>query len=145
MILFNHIWRSCITLLLLSGISANIYAQNVVFTAEAKSNKICLREKLQLQYIIKDAVSLRTITKPYDTDFIIVGGPYEMQNTSTSYVGAKAVQSSSISLTYMMLAKHEGIFVIPPVVARDSAGHIYQSNAVTIQVVSPPQNSSASR
>ena len=75
MILFNDIWRSCITLFILSGLSSNIYAQAVVFTAEAKSNKICLRDKVQLQYTIKDAVNLRSITKPYDTDFIIVGGP----------------------------------------------------------------------
>jgi hypothetical protein len=145
MILINDIWRSCISLFILSGLSSNINAQTVVFTAETKSNKICLRDKVQLQYTIKDAVNLRSIAKPCDTDFIIVGGPYEMQNTSTSYVGTKAVQCSSISLTYMMIAKREGIFIIPPVTAKDSAGHTYQSNAVTIQVVGPPQHSSASR
>ena len=123
-----------------------MFAQNVVFTAEAGSNKICMREKVQVQYIIKDAENLRSITRPYDTNFIVVGGPYQMQNISTSFVGQKSVQSTCITLTYMMMPKHEGIFSIPPVIAKDAAGHTYQSNAVIIQVTgSSPGHSSASR
>jgi hypothetical protein len=45
------------------------------------------------------------------------------------------VTSQSISLTYVLQPKHEGTFTIPPAIAKDAAGHTYQSNPITIQVI----------
>lgn len=127
-------WRYCIVLLLLAG-SCTAYGQNVVFTAVAGANKIGIRDQVQVQYTIRDAQDLRTVTNPSDADFVIVGGPYQSQSSNTSIMGNRMVTSQSISLTYVVQPRKEGTFTIPPITAKDGAGHTYQSNSVTIQVV----------
>lgn len=128
-------WRYCIVLLLVAGGCTGTYAQNVVFTAVAGANKVGLRDQVQVQYTIRDAQNLQSITNPSDADFIIVGGPYQSQSSSTQIVNGKYTTSSSVSLTYVLQPRREGTFTIPPVTARDADGHAYQSNALTIQVV----------
>jgi hypothetical protein len=127
-------WRYYIVLLLLAG-SCTAYGQNVVFTAVAGANKIGIRDQVQIQYTIRDAQDLRTVTNPSDADFVIVGGPYQSQSSNTSIMGNRMVTSQSISLTYVVQPRREGTFTIPPITAKDGAGHSYQSNSVTIQVV----------
>ncbi len=128
-------WRYFIVLLLLAGTSPIGYAQNVVFTAAAGANKIGIKDQVQVQYTIRDGQNLQTISNPSDADFVIVGGPYQSQSSSTQFSGGRAVSSSSISLTYVLQPRREGTFTIPPVTAKDGDGHSYQSNALTIQVV----------
>ncbi len=128
-------WRCCIVLLLIAGGCQIAYAQNVVFTAAAGANKIGLRDQVQVQYTIRDAQNLQSVTNPSDADFIIVGGPYQSQSSSTQISNGHYVTSSSISLTYVLQPRREGTFTIPPVTARDAEGHTYQSNALTLQVV----------
>ncbi len=128
-------WRCNIALLFLTCLCSRAWAQNVVFTAEASANKIGRQNQVQVQYVIRDAQNLQTVSRPSTNDFDIVAGPYQQQSSSTEYNGNTMTQSQSISLTYVLQPKHEGTFTIPPVIARDAAGHSYQSNAVTIQVV----------
>ncbi len=137
-------WRYCIMLLVVTGSCRHSQAQNVVFTAVAGANKIGLRNQVQVQYTIRDAQNLQSVTPPSTNDFAIVAGPYQQQSTSVNMSGNQVTQSQSISLTYVLQPRHEGTFTIPPVTARDAAGHTYQSNPVTIQVVpgavGQPQN-----
>lgn len=126
-------WRYCLVLLLFTG-SFMAYAQNVVFTGVAPS-KMGIRDQANIQYTIRDAQDLRTVTNPSDADFVIVGGPYQSQSSNTSISGNRVVTSQALTLTYTVQARKEGTFTIPPITARDAAGHAYQSNAVTIQVV----------
>lgn len=128
-------WRYCIFVLLATGACAHSWAQNVVFTAAASANKIGLRNQVQVQYTIRDAHDLQSISHPNTTDFAVVAGPYQQQSTSVNMSGNHMTQSQSISLTYVLQPRREGTFTIPPVVAKDAAGHTYQSNPVTIQVV----------
>ena len=128
-------WRCNILFLLVIGACCHGFAQNVVFTAVAGANKIGVKDQVQVQYTVRDAQNLQSISNPASPDFAIVGGPYQSQSSNTSIVGNKVTQSQSISLTYVIQPKHEGTFTIPPVVAKDAAGHSYQSNALTIQVV----------
>ena len=128
-------WRSCIVFLLITGISCHVLAQNVVFIAQAGAGKIGIKDNVQVVYTIKDAQNLQSITPPSNADFNIVQGPFQSQSSQTQIYGNRAVTSQSISLTYVLQPKHEGNFTIPPVVAKDAAGHSYQSNAITIQVV----------
>jgi hypothetical protein len=122
-------------MLLLIGGSGMVYGQNVVFTAVAGAAKIGIKDQVQVQYTIRDAQDLRTVTNPSDADFVIVGGPYQSQSSNTSISGNRMVTSQSVSLTYVLQPRREGTFTIPPITAKDGAGHAYQSNAVTIQVV----------
>ncbi len=128
-------WRYCILALFTAGGCCHAWAQNVVFTAVAGANKIGLRNQVQVQYTIRDAHDLQSISHPNTTDFAIVAGPYQQQSTSVNMSGNQMTQSQSISLTYVLQPRREGTFTIPPVVAKDAAGHTYQSNPVTIQVV----------
>jgi len=128
-------WRYSIVFLLVSGVCCHAWAQNVVFTAEAGANRIGVKDRVQVQYTVKDAQNLQSITPPSDNDFAIVGGPYQSSSYSTQFNGRQTVQSQSISITYVLQPKHEGTITIPPVTARDAAGHSYQSNALTIQVI----------
>lgn len=129
-------WRCLIVLLLSFGGSIHLASgQNVVFTAVAGANKMGTKEQVQVQYTIRDAQNLQSVTNPSDADFIIVGGPYQSQSSSMQVINGHAVSSSSISLTYVLQPRREGTFTIPPVTARDAEGHAYQSNAITIQVV----------
>ena len=45
------------------------------------------------------------------------------------------VQSQAITLTYVIQPKTQGTFTIPPISAKDAAGHTYLSNSITIQVI----------
>jgi BatD DUF11 like domain len=128
-------WRCSIVILLVSGCCCHAWAQNVVFTAEANTNKIGLKDQLQVQYTVRDAQNLQSISPPSQQDFVIVAGPYQSSSSNTSITGNKMVQSQSISLTYVIQPRHEGTITIPPVTAKDAAGHTYQSNSLTIQVV----------
>lgn len=128
-------WRYSLVLLLLTSAFHFANAQNVVFTAVAGANKIGVKDQVEVQYTIRDAQNLQSVTNPSDADFIIVGGPYQSQSSNTSITGNKVVTSQSLSLTYVIQPRKEGTFTIPPITARDAAGHQYQSNALTIQVV----------
>ncbi len=128
-------WRTSIVFLLVIGVGCHVWAQNVVFTAQAGASKIGVRDNVQVQYTIRDAQNLQSITPPNSPDFNIVQGPFQSQSSSTQISGNRAITSQSISLTYVLQPKHEGIFTIPPVLAKDAAGHTYQSNALTITVV----------
>jgi len=130
----KDMWRYSIVFLLLAG-SCSVWAQNVVFIAEAGANKIGMKDQVQVQYTVKDAQNLQSISPPLTSDFAIVGGPYQSSSSAVNVIGNRMVQSQSITLTYVLQPKHEGSFIIPPVVAKDAAGHSYQSNAITIQVV----------
>lgn len=128
-------WRYCIAFLLLTGACCHAWAQNVVFTATAGANKMGVKDQVQVQYTVRDAQNLQSIAPPASPDFIIVGGPFTSQSTQVNVANGRTVQSQSVSLTYVLQPKHEGTFTIPPVAARDAAGHTFQSNALTIQVV----------
>ncbi len=128
-------WRCSIVFLLAVTACSKGWSQNVVFTATAGANKIGLRDQVQVQYTVRDAQNLQTISPPNSPDFTIVGGPYQSQSSNTSITGNRMVTSQSVSLTYVLQPRREGTFTIPPVIAKDAAGHSYQSNAITIQVI----------
>ncbi len=132
---FSNIWRNCIVSLFLIGIGCNALAQNVVFTAQASANRMGVRDNVQVEYTIKDAQNVQTMTPPSNNDFVIVQGPFTTQSVNSSFNGRTNVTSQSITRTYVLHPKHEGTITIPPVFAKDAAGHTYQSNPITIQVV----------
>ncbi len=131
------IHTSCYSTLLLFMVMGvvNVYGQNVVFTAAASANKIGTKDQIQVQYTIKDAHDLQSVSKPSEEDFVIVGGPYQSQSSNTSIIGNKVTTSQSISFTYVFQPRREGTFSIPPMSATDAEGHTYQSNTLKVEVV----------
>ncbi|MCW3123241.1 MAG: hypothetical protein JWQ38_2733 [Flavipsychrobacter sp.] len=128
-------WRSIIVSMAVMGTCCHAWAQNVVFTAAIGANKIGVKDRVQVQYTVKDAQNLQSISPNFGPDFVVAGGPFQSQSSSTQISGNRAVSSQSISLTYVLQPKHEGTFTIQPAIAKDAAGHTYQSNAVQIQIV----------
>lgn len=136
MVRINTLLRyNFLLLLVLTGCDA--FAQNVVFSAAASATKMGVKDQVQVQYTIQDADDLQSVTpaQALFKDFDIVGGPYQSQNSQVYITNGKMVQSQSLVLTYVMQPKHTGTLTIPPAIAKDGAGHTYQSNALQIQVV----------
>lgn len=129
-------WRYSILCLLLLGACGRIMAQNVVFTTNASADKIGVQDQVQVSYTIQDAQNLQTLVpQNLNRDFSIVAGPYQSNNSQVSYSNGRMVQSSSISITYVLQPKHTGSLTIPSAIAKDADGHTYQSNSLPLQVV----------
>ena len=127
-------WRNSIVFLLIIG-ACNAWAQNVVFSAAPSASKVGVKDQVQVQYTVKDAQNLQSISAGSSSDFNIIAGPYQSQSSNISVSNGRTVQSQSVTLTFVLQPKHEGTFTIPAGTAKDAAGHVYQSNPVTIQVV----------
>jgi len=131
----KDMWRCSIVSLIVMGSCCHAWAQNVVFSATLSAPRIGVKDRVQVQYTVKDAQNLQSIAPSFGQDFVVAGGPYQSQGSSTTISNGHAVSSQSITLTYILQPRHEGTFTLPPAVAKDAAGHTYQSNAVQIQVV----------
>ena len=137
-------WRYSIIFLLAVGVSCHSLAQNVTFVAAPSASRMGIKDQIQLTFTISNANNVNYFNPTSFGDFVLVQGPFQ-QN---SYTFSNGVQSTSESLTYILQPRHEGNLTVPGAVARDAAGHTYQSNAVTIQVVPgslAPQRRPASR
>ena len=124
-----------IACVLLSACNTDVFAQNAYFGANASADKIGLQDRVQVTYTVQNIPNLQSIDKINSQDFTIVAGPYSSQSTNISMVGNRTVQSVSVSLTYVLQPKHTGSLTIPASIAKDAAGHAYQSNSIPIQVV----------
>ncbi|WP_276133876.1 BatD family protein [Polluticoccus soli] len=132
----SNMWRFSIVLVLLFTACKTVLAQNVVFTTNASAERIGADDQLQISYTIQDAQNLQTINPQGLTkDFRILGGPYQSNNSQVSYANGQMQQTTSISITYVVQARHTGRLVIPGAVAKDADGHTYQSNNLAVQVV----------
>lgn len=121
-------------LLLLAACSAGVSAQDVVFSANANAGKIGVADQLTVTYTIQDVDGLQSIT-PSFKDFKVLGGPFQSQSTNMQIVGNRMMQSSSVSLTFILQPKHTGKLVIPAATAKDASGNSYLSNALEVEVV----------
>lgn len=136
MIRNKDIQRNTFLCLLLLVCSCSAIAQNVVFTAAAGAGKMGLKDQVQIQYTIQDVNELQNVTPVgINNDFNVLGGPYSSQSTQVSFVNGKMTQSKSVSITYVVQPKRIGNLVIPPAIAKDGSGRVYQSNPLNIQVI----------
>src|SRR4051812_2705318 len=98
---------------LLTACNGYVCAQNTSFTANASADKIGVQDRVQVTYTIQNVSNLQSIDKISSPDFDIAGGPYTSQSSNISIVGNRSVQSTSISLTYILQPKHTGSLTIP--------------------------------
>jgi hypothetical protein len=110
-------------------------AQNVVFSAAANANKIGVADQLQVTYTVQDLEGLQSIN-PNFKDFKVLAGPFQSQSSGMTVVNGRMMQSSSVSLTFVLQPRKTGNIVIPPATAKDASGRLYQSNTLPVQVVS---------
>lgn len=127
-------WRVGLVLLL-AVLGCEALAQDAVFSANASSSKIGVQDQIQVDYRIENVSNLRSISKPDFKDFVVIGGPFSSQSSNISIVGNKMVQSQSLTHSYVLQPKKTGTLSIPPAVAKDAAGNVYESNGLAVQVV----------
>ncbi len=128
-------WRYTIVLLSVVAVSCHAMAQAVVFTAAANAYKVGVKDQVQIQYTIRDAQNLQSVGRPSSPDFDILAGPFTSQEFSQSISNGRSTTSEAYKVTFVIQFKHEGTVTIPPNIAKDAAGHTYQSNSMTFQVV----------
>ncbi|PZF71388.1 BatD family protein [Taibaiella soli] len=120
-------------LLLLAHLSS--YAQEFVFSANVSAQKMGVQDQIQVTYTVTNMQKQAQFIAPAFNDFIVLGGPSQMQSNNTTVVGNKMVQTTSVSLTYLVQPKHTGSLTVPAAMLKDNEGHTYQSNAVKVDVV----------
>src|ERR1043165_2647947 len=121
-------------LVLLAACSSRGAAQNVVFSAAANTSKLGVNDQLQVTYTLQDIESVQSLTPGHNRDFKVLAGPFQSQSTNMQIVGNRMIQNSSISFTFVLQPRHTGAITIPPAVAKDAAGHAYQSNALSVEI-----------
>lgn len=125
-------------ILLFFLLSANIYPQDVSFTASAP-NVVKAGERFRLTYSINK--SGKNFTMPPITDFQVLMGPSKSSSFQSNYINGKLTSSTTISYSFILLANKEGKFTIPSAKINVKKEE-YSSNSVTIEVVKNdnPQN-----
>jgi hypothetical protein len=136
----NLMWRrNLLTLLCVLGILCHTQAQGVSFVASPTTAKMGVKDQIQVTFTISNVENLADLRPNGFGDFVHVAGPFQSQSMTFS----NGARSSSISLTYVLQPKHEGKLIVPPAVAKDASGHVFQSNPITVEVVpgsvAPPQ------
>lgn len=124
-------WRYNILFLFILGGCSYTWAQNVAFIASPGASRMGVKDQIQFTLTIRNVENLTELKPTSWGDFRPVDGPFQSQSVSIT----NGARSSSISLTYIIQPTHEGRLTIPAAFARDAAGHTYQSNPVTIEVV----------
>ena len=113
-------------------------AADVVFKAAAPE-AVAKGEQFRLTFTVNgEGRELRVQEMP---DFEVLMGPSTSQSHSTQWINGKASSETTFTFTYILLAKKEGTFNIPPATIKVD-GRNYASNALIVKVL--PEDKSAS-
>ena len=118
-------------LFLFVGITLSVFADEVVFKAQAPAQVIVGRP-FQLTYSVNERS--RDLRAPEFTDFDVLAGPYTSTSSSTSFVNGRRSSSYTQTYTYTLMAQKAGTFTIGPASVKVDGENI-QSNGVRIQVL----------
>lgn len=120
-------------------IISNLHAQDVNFEATGPG-AVSLNDRFYLKYTINtNGANFRA---PNLSDFNILSGPNQSQSQSFTYTNGHSQRSISIALTYILSPKKIGKFTVKPA-SISVGGKTYNSNSVTIDVVSGSANTSS--
>lgn len=110
----------------------------VTFRASAPST-VVEGEQFRLSYILnKEGKDFRLPDIP---DFDDIFGPSISTSFSQQTINGKTTSERSVTYTYIMIAKKQGTFTIPPASIKVD-GSNYQSNTLEIKVLPPDESSS---
>ncbi len=128
------IWKGLVGSVVLLLLHICTIAQEIVFSAQVNTQKLGLKDQLQVTYTLSNAPGATNFQAPSFSGFSIVGGPYQSNSSSISIINGQTRQVSSVSLSYVLEPIKTGSFTIPP--ARvEVNGKTVSSNTVTVQVV----------
>jgi hypothetical protein len=119
-----------VSLFFLSLFAKSALADNIEFTATAKSN-VSVGESFVITYSIN--VNSGDFQSPPFTGFTVLSGPNQSSSYSTQTYNGRTIQTVNIDVTYILMADEEGTFKIPPATIFVK-GKSYKSNSLTINV-----------
>ena len=111
------------------GVSMN--AKDVKFKASAPQ-AVVMGEQFRLSFTVNaEGKDLRVQEMP---DFEVLMGPSQSTSYSSSWVNGKSSSETTVTYTYILMAKKEGTFNIAPATIKVN-GSNYTSNALSIKVL----------
>jgi hypothetical protein len=124
-----------IILPLATGIAAT--AADIVFKADAPT-AVAVGQQFNLTYTLNaEGKDLRIQEMP---DFEVLYGPSSSVSHSMSYINGQSTSETTVTYTYVLMAKKEGTFTMPPATIKVNNSN-YTSNTLTVKVLPPDQAS----
>jgi len=118
------------SLIIVAGVSS-LKAQDIEFKAIAPE-AVVMGQQFRLTFSVNaEAKDLRVQELP---DFDVLMGPTPSQSHSTSIINGKRSSETNYSFTYILMAKKEGTFNIPPATIKVKNAN-YTSNALVVRVL----------
>ncbi|MDR1090258.1 MAG: BatD family protein [Prevotella sp.] len=126
---------------LLLTIALKAKGDEIVFKASAP-NAVVVGQQFQLSFIVNaEGKDLRVQEMP---DFDILFGPSQSKAYSSTWVNGQSKSETTVTYTYVLLAKNEGTFNIPPATIKVNNSN-YISNALVIKVLPQDQANAAAQ
>lgn len=116
---------------LLFAFISNIKAQDIQFTAKAKS-AVLTGEKFQLVYSVNEEGE--DFRLPPLADFSVLMGPSVMTSSSTQIINGKVTRSRQYTYTYILKCDKEGKYNIAPAQITVD-GKKYSSNSLNVEII----------
>jgi len=108
--------------------SVTLCAQSVRLTATISSSQVAAGE--QFEVVFSTNADMEAFEPPSFNGFQVLGSPSQ----SSSYSSVNGVTTSSISISYLLMAVKEGVYSIGPAMMK-SGGRQYRSNSLKLTIV----------
>jgi hypothetical protein len=126
---------------LLLTIALKIKGDEIVFKASAP-NAVVVGQQFQLSFVVNaEGKDLRVQEMP---DFDVLFGPSQSKAYSSTWVNGQSKSETTVTYTYVLLAKNEGTFNIPPATIKVNNSN-YTSNALVVKVLPQDQANAAAQ
>ncbi|MDR0430669.1 MAG: BatD family protein [Tannerellaceae bacterium] len=124
---------------LIITISSVVIANEIVFKASVP-NAVIVGQQFQLTFTVNgEGRDLRVQEMP---DFNVLYGPSQSKSYSSSWINGQSNSETTVTYTYVLTAKNEGTFNIPPATIKVGNSN-YTSNALVIKVLPPDKTNDA--
>jgi hypothetical protein len=116
-------------------------SRDATFTASVDRSRVAMGEHLELTFTLEGSTAGRNFRPPSFSDFVVLSGPN--QSTNMQFINGR--MSASVSYSYILQPRSEGIFTIGPAVI-DVDGTQLKTQPISIEVTkAPPQARQPSR
>ncbi|MCL1934664.1 MAG: BatD family protein [Candidatus Azobacteroides sp.] len=123
-------------------VSPVIFGQNITFRATTEK-VVVVGQQFRVNYTLTTGGETgKDIRFPDTNDFDNIFGPTVSFQSSSSYINGKSSTQATGIFTYVLLAKSEGTFTIPPATIKVGNSE-YKSNELTVKVLPPDQAANA--
>ena len=128
-----------VMLVMLTGVK--VVAEDITFTAQAPQ-AVVVGERFRITYKINTR-NIKDFRAPDMKSLSVLAGPSQSTSSSTQIVNGKVSSSTTVSLTYTVVANEEGDLELDGATINADGNHV-TSNKVTIRVL-PKDNTASSQ